>query len=44
MGCGDQLSRWWKGIRFFEKVGMAVNKVLDGCWNGFSGLGGLGLT
>ena len=36
-----KLSGWWKGIRFFEKVGMAVNKVLDGCWNG---LGGLGLT
>ena len=36
-----KLSGWWKGIRFFEKVGMAVNKVLDGWWNG---LGGLGLT
>ena len=39
-----KLSGWWKGIRFFEKVGMAVNQSLDGCWNGFSGWVGLGLT
>ena len=39
-----KLSGWWKGIRVFEKIGMAVNKVLDGWWNGLGGLGGLGLT